>query len=450
MNRLDTPLGPDARAAKAAAGPAGKDQLKRMLAGERDERGSAFGALLKRLDQKKPDGEVAAEKAQKPDAAARAAAADDAARTVEDILAAAAPAATDGAQPAAVAATPLNPVDSAAARLLLGTLQPAEGAVPEPRKDAQDASGASLAGRAGALADAVGEMARTISRESHAGRFTRPDQPAGREAGGIALPTQDTTPVPDLSLLARLADALKDSAAQADDRSSSLAADARAGDGKAATSARGSETAAPLTIAVTHQETHLPPVLKLSPFQQVVEPIRQAAAELVASSRTADAIPELDSARPTEISAPTKLLHLELRPVELGTITVKLRLSQGGMEMRIEASKAETATMLGQDKEALREIIRASGYSPDTVSVEAVHIDATAGDWQRAQHRQDGTQQQTSDGREGGRGFNEFRQGEQGREGPRQGWSPDAPLGKDEPHDMAEAGRPGGAPHLYL
>lgn len=448
MNRLDTPLGPDARAVKPGAGAGGKGQLKRLPAGDRNEGGSAFDSLLKSLGQRTADGKApAADKAHKP-AAAALDAQEDRLKSAGDTLAAADPP-PDPAQ----AGPSADPVASAAA--LLNALRASEGKAAE----AGGSAGGNTASRppqtASALADVLGDLSRTVPRESHDGHVAKPEQATTRQVGP-AMPSDGKASAPDLSALTRLADALKDPNASKDplalDATVPGQAEADEG-GKAAHPARGPEdtaNAAPLTIAVTHQETHLPPVMKLSPFQQVVEPIRQAAAELINSSRAADAIPELDSTRPTEISAPTKLLHLELRPVELGTITVKLRLSQGGMEMRIEASKAETATMLGQDKEALREIIRASGYSPDAVSVETVHVDVTPGDGQRAQHRQDAQQSQTPDGRDGGRGFNEFRQGEQGREAPRQGWAPDAPLSKDEPHDMAETGRAGSDPHLYL
>lgn len=448
MNRLDTPLAPEARTVKAGAGAAGKDQLKRLQAGDRDGRGSAFDALFKSLDQRPADEKApAADKARMP-AAASSEANEDKVKATADMLAVAeAPADPGQIGPRT------DPVASAAA--LLSAFQPSERKVAETGGNSERAPASRMRQAAGAHADVFGDIGRAALRDSHDRRIAQPE-PIAPSRAGPAMPSEGKAPAPDLSVLTRLAEALKDPNAPKDP----LALDASLPglaetdeDGKPAHSARGSENAAspaPLIIAVTHQETHLPPVLKLSPFQQVVEPIRQAAAELVASSRAADAIPELDSTRPTEISAPTKLLHIELRPVELGTITVKLRLTQSGMEMRIEASKAETATMLGQDKEALREIIRASGYSPDAVSVETVHVDAMPGDWQRAQHRQDAAEGQTPDGRDGGRGFDEFRQGEQGRDAPRQGWTQDAPLSKDEPHDMAETGRAGSDPHLYL
>ena len=47
MTRLDTPLAPEARTAKA--GLAGQEQGKHKRLGDREERGAAFGALLKTI-----------------------------------------------------------------------------------------------------------------------------------------------------------------------------------------------------------------------------------------------------------------------------------------------------------------------------------------------------------------------------------------------------------------
>lgn len=468
MNQLDTPLGPDARAAKA--GSAGKDQLKRALAG-REERGTAFSDLLKDIGPKKTVKELLADKAGDATAA-------------------------EDSKPGAETAEPASPVTqdpsasaaALAARLLLAPLQGSANAAAEPRKEATPRGPAGAAALSGALAD----MARLISRESGSLGI---GQPMAAETG-VAMPDQGEMPDLDLS---RLSETIKDpalheratpkeqpglkspaalhelavpkvAAAPRDTAGSSdLAAAGKAPPKDAATDALALLTdsdpredrsdgredgepshKSPMTIAVVRQETHLPPVMRISPFQQIVEPIKQAVSEL-AATRSSEPVPDLDTAGSGEIKTPTKVLHLELKPVELGVITVKMRLSQNGMEMRIEASRAETATMLANDKEALREVIRASGHSADSVTVEIVHADAMPGDWQRTAHRQDNPQNDRSDAGTDGRSFNGSRQGEQGNEARRQNWTPDASPSKDEPYDKAESGRhSGGNAHLYL
>jgi len=448
MKPLDTPLGPEARAATTAAGTGGKGQLKRLSSGERDERGAAFNALLKNRGLKTADG-----KASSTDIAGKPAAIplevnDDKAKLVGDMLAA-----TGGPLDHGQATPGADPV--AAAVAMLTAPLPSKGKPAEAVTDAEEPASPQFPRPERALSAMLGDDSRAEPHGSDDSHLPGAGQ-AGTRQAGPAMPSDVKAAASDPSAFTRLAAALKDTkapqdlpaphAAASEQTQAQAGADER---GKAEPAARGSENTAPMIIAITHQETHLPPVMKFSPFQQVVEPIRLAAAELASSSGPAYAALEPDSLKPSEISTPTKLLHLELRPVELGTITVKLRLSQGGMDIRIEASRAETATMLGQDKEALRDVIRASGYSSDAVSIEAIHVEVTPGDWQRGQHRQDDQQIQTANGREGERGFNEFRQ-EQGREAPRRGWEPDVPPSKEEHHEMAESGRASNDPHLYL
>ncbi|MGQ3285525.1 flagellar hook-length control protein FliK, partial [Bosea sp. (in: a-proteobacteria)] len=210
----------------------------------------------------------------------------------------------------------------------------------------------------------------------------------------------------------------------------------------------------PFAIAVIRQETHLPPVLRLSPLQQVAEPIRQAASELSASR--AQDVPDLGTTKPGGIAEPTKILHIQLSPVELGSIVVKLRISQGGMEIRLEASRAETAQMLANDREALCEIVKASGHALDQVSVETVHVDQAGADPRPAQDTpRDGTREEGA-GRDG-RGFDPSRQQDRQNERQNDRQAPprldarhDAPLTPEDTHDRRESPRPGRDLHRYL
>jgi len=255
-------------------------------------------------------------------------------------------------------------------------------------------------------------------------------KPASGEAG-VAMPN-DATGLAQLAGLADIA-GLADAVQDAPGRSGAPAAEA--------------VPEKPMSISVVRQETHLPPVMRLSPLQQVTEPIRQAAAELVQAR--SDAVPNAD--KPAGIAAPTKILHLQLSPVELGSIVVKMRISQGGMEIRLEASRAETAQMLANDRDALREIVKASGYALDAVSVETVHVDPATPD-----PRPD--RQEARDERPGareGRGFDQSRQGEERerereREPQRRGGQQDATTSTEEIHEQRESSRPGRDPYRYL
>jgi chemotaxis protein MotD len=400
MSNLENPFLPPGRAPGAAGAATAKDSKARPTPGGRDERGQAFRNLLQNLDK----------------AAAKAAPAENSGAVEANAATLALDAMPPAIQPEAA------PSATDAARLLLGALQPpGREAQPEPRKEPgtkRDAFAALSSALAKTGTGAVPDTA-TAAMQSAAGE------------AGIAMPN-DTAPI-DLPGSARLADlaGLAEAMQDAPGKSEAVASDAA--------------PEKPMSITVVRQETHLPPVMRLSPLQQVAEPIRQAVSEL-ATARAQD-IPDLNAAKPAGIAEPTKILHLQLSPVELGSITVKLRIAQGGMEIRLEASRAETAQMLANDRQALREIVKASGYALDQVSVETVHVDTTG------LYPRPGGQDSARDGGSGerpgareGRGFEQSRE----REQQRRDWQQDATTSKEDTHEPRDIGRPGRDLHRYL
>ena len=67
-------------------------------------------------------------------------------------------------------------------------------------------------------------------------------------------------------------------------------------------------------------------------------------AEAPASSATGAAIPA---------RGPVRVLEIQLRPLELGLVTVRLRTGRNGLEIHVHAARAETARMLEQDRASL-------------------------------------------------------------------------------------------------
>jgi chemotaxis protein MotD len=405
MSQVETPVLPSPRSAEAAKNP-----KTRLAAGGREERGQAFRSLLQTLD--KGAGKAVAEKPAEP---GRAEPGDKAeafpAERLADLLATA-------------PTEPTSPTDGVAdaARLLLGAAQPpAPETRPEPRRETGP--------RRDGFAALNGVLARAATGAADA--LEPAPRPATAEAG-IALPTEEVA-LPDLPDATGLLDP-KPAAAEA--------------------TAKDAGPDKPFTIAVIRQETHLPPVLRLSPLQQVAEPIRQAASELSASR--GQEVPDLGTAKPGGIAEPTKILHIQLSPVELGSIVVKLRISQGGMEVRLEASRAETAQLLANDREALREIVKASGHALDQVSVETVHVESAGADPRPGQDAPRDGGREDGAGRDG-RGFDPSRQ--QDRQNDRQNDRPspqrqdarqEALISTEDTHDRRESHRPGRDPLRYL
>ncbi|MDP3408781.1 flagellar hook-length control protein FliK [Bosea sp. (in: a-proteobacteria)] len=407
MSLLETPFAAPGRNTGTAGPEAAKNPKAKLGPGGRDERGQAFRSLLQNVDK-------AAKTAPQPKTAEVApgeTGANGEGPVADLLLEALVPAALP--EPAAATSGTAD-----AARLLLGALQtPAREAQPDSRKEP------------GSRRDAFAALNSALAR---AGTGVTADNAAGAEPG-IAMPSDTTAPTDLLGLadLGKLSEPKPDAPGRPDKAAGELAPDK------------------PLSITVVRQETHLPPVLRLSPLQQVAEPIRQASAEL-SPARTQE-VPDLAADRPAGIAAPTKILHIQLSPVELGSIVVKLRISQGGMEVRLEASRAETAQMLANDREALREIVKASGYALDQVSVETVHVDQTTPDprpgGQEAANR-DGASEARAGARDG-RGFDQSRQGER-QEPQSRSREPDPTLTPEDTHEPREIRRPGRDPDRYL
>lgn len=153
-------------------------------------------------------------------------------------------------------------------------------------------------------------------------------------------------------------------------------------------------------------------------------PEARPAAEPARAAETAAA------SRPQAPAAPVKVLHLHLQPAELGELTVKLRLTDAGLEVHLEATRHETVTLLRNDREALTGLLKASGYAPEAVTIvmadrsaapqgTAAEGGARQGDWQQGASGEAEGRGGRSDGRaqSGGRGQSEGTGHEQDKDG---------------------------------
>jgi hypothetical protein len=95
-----------------------------------------------------------------------------------------------------------------------------------------------------------------------------------------------------------------------------------------------------------------------SPSAQIA---RQITAELAnPASRPATSTPGPDGA--------VKVLHLQLEPANLGSVTVRLALKDNVISVNVEASRHETAFAIEKDREALSNALKSAGYVVDGVS----------------------------------------------------------------------------------
>jgi chemotaxis protein MotD len=130
------------------------------------------------------------------------------------------------------------------------------------------------------------------------------------------------------------------------------------------------------SVTVLRTETHLPPVTPTTPLHQVVAAITTDGLGAVAEPAAAGA-PDPTIAAGSERQL-VRTLDIRLEPPDLGSVTVKLRLSGQHLTLRISADSAATAQSLEQDRDTLASMLRGNGYSPEISAVRHEPAAATA------------------------------------------------------------------------
>jgi flagellar hook-length control protein FliK len=97
------------------------------------------------------------------------------------------------------------------------------------------------------------------------------------------------------------------------------------------------------------------------------------------------AVTEPDALEPTvalaqsQASAPVlKIPRIELQPADLGTITVRISLTQGALDVRIETGRYGTAHMLRGDQDRLSSLLTTVEYRIEAMSVAAAPTNGAA------------------------------------------------------------------------
>ncbi|MBB3017301.1 flagellar hook-length control protein FliK [Microvirga lupini] len=109
-----------------------------------------------------------------------------------------------------------------------------------------------------------------------------------------------------------------------------------------------------------------------------------------------------------------RVLSLQLNPVELGLVTVKMRLSGDSLEMELQVEKQETAELLRNDAEKLSSLLRTSGYRPDVINIQTA--EPTSHDRHSFQRPQSGPQDQGFQGNADGQSQSSRHHGQYARD----------------------------------
>jgi chemotaxis protein MotD len=88
---------------------------------------------------------------------------------------------------------------------------------------------------------------------------------------------------------------------------------------------------------------------------------------------------------------------LALEPDNLGTVTIRMRLVDSGLELKVEAENSETAAKIENDKSSLSDKLRSMGYTVDSVVVSTVAAQTSHLNLSNDQAMGQGQQQTASD-----------------------------------------------------
>ena len=103
--------------------------------------------------------------------------------------------------------------------------------------------------------------------------------------------------------------------------------------------------------------------------QQIADRVASEAGTLTAQAGRPDA-PTFAVKR----EAAVKVLHLQLQPEGLGTVTIRMSVKDQALRLDLEVGRGETAQMIQRDRETLSTLLRSAGYMIDGVDVRVADV----------------------------------------------------------------------------
>lgn len=92
------------------------------------------------------------------------------------------------------------------------------------------------------------------------------------------------------------------------------------------------------------------------------EPVSEQIAQHVRAEIKADGLGEASS------EGVVKVLNLELKPANMGSVTVRIALKDNAITVHLEAQRAETLAVIEREREALTNALTSAGYSIDSIT----------------------------------------------------------------------------------
>lgn len=141
-----------------------------------------------------------------------------------------------------------------------------------------------------------------------------------------------------------------------------------------------------IPVKVVRRETHLAPVQRLPPAAQIGETIATelGPADEAQSARHLSTVSTSKQAAGTAI----RVLHVQLQPAELGTVSIQMRLEANSLELQLDVQKAATADLIRRDQGTLARLLHSAGYDVERLIVHTTDPDRSlaASGWSQSQH----------------------------------------------------------------
>jgi chemotaxis protein MotD len=146
------------------------------------------------------------------------------------------------------------------------------------------------------------------------------------------------------------------------------ATEARSGSDDVRTEARaGSDQAAPAARGDAHTSSTPAPTPASTPAQQIAARIATEVGAATQAGRP-EAAGFAPLAQP-QLGSAVKVLHIQLQPAGLGTVTVRLSLKDHALRLDMEVGRGDTAHLIQREREALSSLLRSAGYLVDGLDV---------------------------------------------------------------------------------
>src|SRR5690606_21673496 len=73
-----------------------------------------------------------------------------------------------------------------------------------------------------------------------------------------------------------------------------------------------------------------------------------------------------------------KVIQIQLQPADLGTVSVRISLKGNALDVQLEVSHGGTANLVAKHRDALENMLKSAGYTPDHISIQVADVDKSS------------------------------------------------------------------------